>query len=241
MADGKRPTLDVEDRPERGTRATKRLRREGYVPGVVYGGKDGDCTSFKVNALTLRHVLVDGSALIDLKVGGKTRPVIVKDQQQHPVRDELLHIDLLEVRLDEKIQTQVYVHLEGSEEAPGIKEGGVLEHVTHQLNIEALPTDIPEAIHVDVSGLEIAATMHLSEISAPQGVTFLDDPEETIIATVVVPTEVEEPEIEEETVLVGEDGEPLEEGAEPAEGEEGAEAAAEGESPPAEEAGDSSE
>jgi len=240
MADGTRPTLDVEDRTERGTRAAKRLRREGYVPGVVYGGKDGESTSFKVNWRDLRQVLA-GSALIDLKVGGKTRPVIVKDQQQHPVRDELLHIDLLEVRLDEKIQTQVSVHLEGAEEAPGIKEGGVLEHVTHQLNIEALPTDIPEAIVVDVSGLEIAATMHLSEISAPQGVTFLDDPEETIIATVVVPTEVEEPEIEEETVLVGEDGEPLEEGAEPAEGEEGAEAAAEGESPPAEEAGDSSE
>ena len=229
MADGQRPTLDVEDRPERGTRAAKRLRHEGYVPGVVYGGKDGDCTSFKVNARDLRHVLA-GSALIDLKVAGKTRPVIVKDQQLHPVRDELLHIDLLEVRLDEKIQTQVSVHLEGAEEAPGIKEGGVLEHITHQLNIEALPTDIPEAIHVDVSGLQIAATMHLSEITAPQGVTFLDDPEETIIATVVVPTEVEEPEeIEEETELVGEDGEPLEEGAEPAEGEEGAEAPAEGE------------
>jgi large subunit ribosomal protein L25 len=189
-----------------------------------------------VNALALRHVLVDGAALIDLKVGGKTRPVIVKDRHQHPVRDELLHIDLLEVRLDEKIQTQVNVHLEGAEEAPGIKEGGVLEHVTHQLNIEALPTDIPDAIQVDVSALEIAATMHLSEISAPQGVTFLDDPEETILATVVVPTEVEEPEIEEETELVGEDGEPLEEGAEPAEGEEGAEAPAEGEAPPAEEA-----
>jgi large subunit ribosomal protein L25 len=115
----------------------------------------------------------------------------------------------------------------------------VLEHITHQLNIEALPTDIPDVIHVDVSGLEIAATMHLSEITAPQGVTFLDDPEDTIIATVVVPTEVEEPEIEEETALVGEDGEPLEEGAEPAEGEEGAEAPAEGEAPPAEEAGDS--
>jgi large subunit ribosomal protein L25 len=235
MAEGKRPSLDVEERPERGTRAAKRLRREGYVPGVVYGGKNGDSTSFKVNARVLRQVLA-GSALIDLKVGGKTRPVIVKDQHQHPVRDELLHIDLLEVRLDEKIQTQVYVHLEGAEEAPGIKEGGVLEHVTHQLNIEALPTDIPDAIQVDVSGLEIAATMHLSEISAPAGVTFLDDPDETILATVVVPTEVEEPEIEEETVLVGEDGEPLEEGAEPAEGEEGAEAPAEGEAPPAEEA-----
>jgi large subunit ribosomal protein L25 len=235
MADGKRPTLDVEDRTERGTRAAKRLRREGYVLGVVYGGKDGDSTSFKVNSRTLRQVLVDGSALIDLKVGGKTRPVIVKDQQQHPVRDELVHIDLLEVRLDEKIQTQVSVHLEGSEEAPGIKEGGVLEHVTHQLNIEALPTDIPEAIVVDVSGLEIAATMHLSEISAPAGVTFLDNPDETILATVVVPTEVEEPEIEEETELVGEEGEPLEEGAVPAEGEEGAEPA-EGEAAPSEEA-----
>jgi large subunit ribosomal protein L25 len=240
MAEGKRPSLDAEPRDERGTRAAKRLRRDGYVLGVVYGGKGGDCTSFKVNSRTLRQVLVDGSALIDLKVDGNTRPVIVKDRQQHPVRDELLHIDLLEVRLDETIQTQVAVHLEGAEEAPGIKEGGVLEHVTHQLNIEALPTDIPEAIHVDVSGLEIAATMHLSEISAPSGVTFLDDPEETILATVVVPTEVEEPEIEEETELVGEDGEPLEEGAEPAEGEEGAEPA-EGEAQPAAEEAEGSE
>jgi large subunit ribosomal protein L25 len=226
MADGNRPTLDVDERPERGTRSAKRLRREGFVPGVVYGGKDGDCTSFKVSWHDLRRVLA-GAALIDLKVAGKTRPVIVKDQQQHPVRDELLHIDLLEVRLDEKIQTQVSVHLEGAEEAPGIKEGGVLEHVTHQLNIEALPTAIPDYIAVDVSGMAIAATMHLSELTPPDGVEFLDDPEETIIATVVVPTEVEEPEIEEETELVGEDGEPVE-GAEPVEGEEGE--AAEGES-----------
>jgi large subunit ribosomal protein L25 len=225
MADGKRPVLDVQERPERGTRPMKRLRREGFVPGVVYGGSDGDCTSFKVDARALRHVLVGGQALIDLKVGSKTRPVIVKDQQLHPVRDEVMHIDLLEVRLDEKIQTTVAVHVEGSEESPGVKEGGVLEHVTHQLNIEALPTAIPDYIAVDVSGMEIAATMHLSEVAAPEGVEFLDDLEETIIATVVVPTEVEEPEIEEETELVGEEGE-LEEGAEPAEGEE---AAAEGE------------
>ena len=116
------------------------------------------------------------------------------------------------------------MHIEGTEEAPGVKEGGVLEHVTHQLNIEALPTAIPEAIVVDVSGMEIAGTMQLSELSAPEGVTFLDDPDDTIIATVVVPTEVEEPEIEEEPVLIGEDGEPIE----PEEGEE-AEEGAEGE------------
>jgi large subunit ribosomal protein L25 len=208
MAEGTRPTLSVEERPERGTRATKRLRSAGLVPGVVYGGVDGDCVTFKVDSRVLRQVLVDGSALIDLEVGGKTRPVIVKDQQLHPVRDEVTHIDLLEVRLDEKIQTQVGLQLEGAEEAPGIKEGGVLEHVTHQLNIEALPTAIPDSIVVDVSGMEIAATMHLSELSAPEGVEFLDDPEETIIATIVVPTEVEEPEeIEEETELVGEEAE----------------------------------
>src|SRR6185503_15163230 len=100
---------------------------------------------------------------------------------------------------------------------------------------------IPDFITVDVSGMEIAATMHLSEIDPPDGVVYLDDPEETIIATVVVPTEVEEPEeIEEETELVGEDGEPIE-AAEGEEGEEGAEAPAEGEAPPAEEGEGSSE
>jgi large subunit ribosomal protein L25 len=230
MASSERPTLSADERNERGTRAAKRLRREGLVPGVVYGGKDGASTSFQVGARALRQVLVDGSALIDLEVGGKTRPVIVKDQQLHPVRDELLHIDLLEVRLDETIQTQVTVHVEGAEEAPGVKEGGVLDQVTHQLNIEALPTAIPDNVTVDVSGMEIAATMHLSEISPPEGVTFLDDPEETIIATIVVPTEVEEPEIEEETELVGEEAE-AEAGAEGATGEEaeGAGEAASGE------------
>jgi large subunit ribosomal protein L25 len=208
MAEGSRPTLTVDERTERGSRATRRLRRQGLVPGVVYGGGDGDSLSFKVGSRELRHVLVDGSALIDLEVAGSKRPVIVKDQQLHPVRDEVMHIDLLEVRLDETIQTQVGVQLAGAEEAPGIKEGGVLEHVTHQLNIEALPTAIPDNITVDVSGMEIAATMHLSELDPPEGVTFLDDPDETLIATVVVPTEVEEPEeIEEETELVGEEAE----------------------------------
>jgi large subunit ribosomal protein L25 len=235
MADGSRPSLEVEERTERGTRATKRLRAEGYVPGVVYGGDD--CVPFKVNNRVLRAALHDGSALIDLKIGNtKARPVIVKDQQHHPVRGQVLHIDLLQVRLDEKIHSPVQVELENVDEAPGVKEGGVLEHVTRELNIEALPTDIPERITIDVSGMDINAVMHLSEVTPPNGVTFLDDPEETIIATITVPTEVEEPEIEEETELVGEDGQPIEAaeaeaGAEGATGDEAAqqgEAAAEG-------------
>ena len=235
MAATKRPQLNVETREERGSRATRRLRRQGLVPGVVYGGKDGACSTFSVDARELRRVLIAGSAVFDVDTGEGTRPVIVKDQQHHPVRDHIVHIDLLEVRLDEKIQTTVSLELTGIEEAPGVKEGGIVEHVTRELNIEALPTSIPENITVDVSHLEIAGTMHLSEVSPPEGVEFLDDPEETIVATVTTPTEVEEPEIEEEAVLIGEDGEPIE----PAEGEEG-EAPAEGEqgeAPAAEDSG----
>jgi large subunit ribosomal protein L25 len=232
MADGNRPSLEVEQREERGTRATKRLRRDGYVPGVVYGGDD--CVAFKVNNRVLRAALHDGSALIDLKIGsGKARPVIIKDQQHHPVRGHVMHIDLLEVRLDETIQSTVAVELAGVEDAPGVKEGGVLEHVSRELNIEALPTALPDRIVVDVSGMDIQATMHLSEVTPPDGVTFLDDPEETIIATITVPTEVVEPEIEEETELVGEEGEAAEaeagaEGATGDEAEAAGEAAAEG-------------
>jgi large subunit ribosomal protein L25 len=234
MAAAKRPHLKVEERSERGSRATRRLRRQGLVPGVVYGGKDGACSTFSVDARELRRVLIAGSAVFDIDTGNGTRPVIVKDQQHHPVRDQLTHIDLLEVRLDEKIQTTVALEITGVEEAPGVKEGGIVEHVTRELNIEALPTSIPENITVDVSHLEIAGTMHLSEVTAPEGVEFLDDPEETIVATVTTPTEVEEPEIEEEAELVGEDGEPIEapegeEGEAPAEGAEG-EAPAEGDS-----------
>jgi large subunit ribosomal protein L25 len=221
-----RPTLEVEERPEKGSRSVRRLRRAGYVPGVVYGG-EGDCQSFKVGTRELRAALVAGSAVLDLKVSGAAvRPVIVKDQQNHPVRGQIMHLDLLEVNLLEKIHAPVRVDLTGAEEAPGVSEGGIISQETNELNIEALPTDIPEVITVDVSHLEAAGTLHLSEITPPEGVTFLDDPEETIIATVTVPTEVpEEPEIEEETALVGEDGEPIA----AAEGEEG-EAAAEGES-----------
>ncbi|MGZ4202709.1 MAG: 50S ribosomal protein L25 [Thermoleophilaceae bacterium] len=226
MAESKRPSLEVEERAERGSRATRRLRRDGYVPGVVYGGTDTDPVSFKVGARVLRAALHDGSALIDLKVGGSTVPVIVKDEQRHPVRGQIIHIDLLEVRLDEKIQSTVSVELVGAEDAPGVKEGGVLEQATRELNTEALPTDIPERIVVDVSGMQVNGVMHLSEVAAPPGVVFLDDPDDTIIATITIPTQVAEPEIEEETELVGEEAAAEAEAED--EGATGEEAAAEG-------------
>jgi large subunit ribosomal protein L25 len=210
-----RPTIDVQKREEFGSRVSRRLRKTGKVPGVVYGGGTGECINFAVDARELRRVIVGAGALIDLTVDGDTRPVIVKDMQLHPVRGELVHIDFLQVRLDEKIQTTVPLELEGGEEAPGVKEGGVLEHVTRELNVEALPTEVPDRIVADVSGLGVAETMTLSSVTAPSGVTLLDDLEETVVATVTAPTKVEEaePEVEEEAELVGE-------GEEPAEGEE---------------------
>jgi large subunit ribosomal protein L25 len=215
-----RPTIDVQVREQFGSRVSRRLRRSGQVPGIVYGTPEGTCIPFAVEAREIRRVLVGAGALIDLKVDGDVRPVIVKDMQQHPVRGDLVHIDFVQVRLDEKIQTIVPLHAEGGEEAPGVKEGGVLELPTHTLNIEALPTAIPDAITVDVSGLGMQETMHLSALSPPEGVAFLDDPEETIVATIVIPSEEPaEPELEEEAGVVGEEA-AAEAGAEGATGDE---------------------
>lgn len=210
MADTNRPSLNVEERAERGSRETRRLRRAGLVPGVLYGGSHDETVTFKVGHRELRSVLVDGSALIDVKIGAeKAVPAILKDQQVHPVRGDVMHVDFLEVRLDEKIHATVAIELEGGDDAPGIKEGGVLDQITRELLIEALPTDIPERVVVDVSHMDIGSTLTLSEVSLEGGVTFLDDPDETTIATVVPPTVEEAPDIEEETALVGEDGEPV--------------------------------
>jgi large subunit ribosomal protein L25 len=229
MATGTRPALAVEERPEQGSPAARRLRRAGLVPGILYGGTNDGAIPFKVGFRELRLALQDGSALIDVHIGGsRPRPVIVKDQQLHPVRGEVMHIDLLQVNLDEKIQSTVAVELEGADAAPGVREGGVLEHVTRELNIEALPTDIPERIVADVSAMEINGTMHLAELSVPEGVELLDDLEETIVATITPPSEiVEEPDIEEETELVGEEAAQAAEGEEPAEGQAGAASAGE--------------
>jgi large subunit ribosomal protein L25 len=183
------------------------MRNEGLVPGVVYSG-GSEATPFKVAEREVRSVIAEGAALFDLEVdGGKAVPVVVKDQQLHPVRGSLQHIDLQQVRLDEAIQAEVGIELEGTEAAPGVKAGGVLEHVTHQVTVEALPTEIPDRIVVDVSAMEINDTLQLSTVVPPDGVTFVaDDLEEITIVNLSPPRveEVVEPEVEEETEVVGE-------------------------------------
>jgi large subunit ribosomal protein L25 len=229
-----RNTLKAAQRTEFGSRTSRRLRRTGQVPGVVYTGGE-DARPFQVGERDLRTILIAGQALFDLEIdGSKAVPVVIKEQQLHPVRGNVEHIDLVQVRLDEKIQAEVAIEIQGAEDAPGSKEGGVLEHITREVTVEALPTDIPEQIVVDVSTMEVNDTIQLSSLSAPAGAEFVaDDPEEVTIATLTPPRlEKELEEIEEEAALVGEEGEEgaeeAEEGAEGATGEE-AEEAAEGE------------
>ena len=211
-----RATLTVTERTDFGSRTSRRLRRDGFVPGVVYSG-GSEARAFQVGERDARNALATSGALLDLQFeGGKTEPVVVKEEQRHPVKGRLIHIDFQVVRLDQAIQADVAIELLGSEDSPGVKEGGVLEHVTHTVTVEALPTEIPESIPVDVSGMEIGDTMQLDSVIAPEGVEWSlgegVEISEVTIATLSPPRveEEPEPELEEEAELVGEDGEPIE-------------------------------
>jgi large subunit ribosomal protein L25 len=204
MARSDTTALTVAAREPSGSRATRRLRRDGKVPGVVYGGGE-DPVAFAVDARELRQALAHAGAVLDLSIDGTSSPVVVKELARHPVSGDTMHIDLLRVRLDQAIQATVVLELVGADDAPGIKEGGVLEHVTRELTVEALPTDIPDSIQHDVSELQVGDTVTLEAITPPASVTLVDDPE-TVIATVTPPRLQieEEPGIEEETEVVGE-------------------------------------
>ncbi len=201
------------------------------VPGVVYG-HGGEAKLFSVVDRELRVVLSEGHALFDLQIEGQEAvPVVVKEQQYHPVKGDVIHMDFLEVNLDEKIEAEVSLELEGTEQAPGVREGGVLEHVLREVTVEALPTEIPEVLVVDVSGMEINDNVTLEAVVAPEGVTIVaDEPGEVTVATLSPHRVEEEPEpaAEEETELIGEEGEAAE--GEEAAGGEGGEESGDGES-----------
>jgi large subunit ribosomal protein L25 len=220
-----RPVFKVAERSEFGSRTTRRLRRTGQVPGVVYTGGE-DARPFQADAREISRFLSEGHTLFDLQIeGADAVPVVVKEQQRHPVRGELIHIDLHQVDLTVAIQADVTIELEGSEDAPGVKEGGVLEHVAREITVEGLPADIPENITVDVSEMVIGDTLQLSSITAPEGVEFVaDSPEEFTIATLNPPPVIEEPEteVEEETEVIGEGEEAQAEGEDAGESAEGA-------------------
>ena len=205
MARTETTALQVLPREPSGSREARRLRRSGSVPGVLYGGGD-EPVSFQVPARTLRHALASAGAVMDLTIeGGSASPVVLKELVRHPLTGDTVHIDLLRVRLDVKIQSTVQLELTGAESAPGIRDGGVLEQITRELTIEALPNDIPDSLTHDVSGMDINDTITLESLTTPSTVTLLDDPE-TVIATLTPPRlQLEaDHEIESETAVVGE-------------------------------------
>jgi large subunit ribosomal protein L25 len=226
---GERVKLQVKEREEFGTRVSRRLRKQGLIPGILYGrGKEPH--PFSVPERELRRVL-SGShgmhAILDVTVEGTdtTYPSILKDHQQDPMRGKLVHIDLQEVRLDQPIHAAVTIELVGADNAPGVKEGGALSQVAREVNVEALPMEIPERIELHVDAMQIGDTLRVSDLPLQAGVTYLDDPE-TVLASLAIPTRVEEPEAE---VAEGEEG--------AIEGEEAPEGAAEGEGQPDADAG----
>jgi large subunit ribosomal protein L25 len=202
--------LTISSREVSNSRSTRRLRRQGQVPGVLYGGGD-DAMPFAVDERELRHALAARGAVIELELGGDATPAVLKDAQRHPVRGHTMHVDFLRVNLNVAIHSVVALELIGGDEAPGAIEGGVLEHVTREVNIEALPNDIPERLQVDASSMQINDTLLLSAVTAPEGVTILDDLDETVVATLTPPKLQadlealdEEAALEQETELVGE-------------------------------------
>jgi large subunit ribosomal protein L25 len=202
-------TLNVTTRDIEGSRANRRMRRAGRVPAVIYGG-DAEPTPISVDARELRHALHASGAVLELSLDGQTTNAILKDAQWDPVRGDTWHVDFLRVRMDVAIQSTVTLELTGADESPGIDEGGVLEQQLRELNIEALPGDIPESITHDVSGMALNDTIHVSDLTAVGNVTILDDPE-LVVASVTLPRlEVETDDVETETEVVGEgEGEAL--------------------------------
>src|SRR3984893_18176314 len=212
MAERTSTKLNVASRAAAGSRAARRLRRSGRVPGVVYGG-GGESVGFDADARELRLALASSGAVLDLSIDGeRATPVVLKEAQRDPVRGGTVHVDLLRVRLDEAIHAVVPLELAGTEDAPGVKEGGVLEQVTRELNVQALPTAIPESIVHEIGEMQIGDSIGLAAVAIPQGLTLLDDIEETVVAPLSPPRlqSEEEEEVEAETELIGEDGEPIE-------------------------------
>jgi large subunit ribosomal protein L25 len=234
---GERTKLIVVQREGLGSAESRRLRREGLVPGVLYG--NGEPVAISITERELRRALTGAAGLhsiLDVEIDGKgeTHASILKEYQVDPVRGGVTHVDLQEVRLDQVIQASVTVMLLGGEDAPGVREGGVLSQPLREVTAEALPLEVPERIELDVSGMDLGGTLRIADLTAPEGVTLLDDPE-LVVATVTAPTKVVEPEPTEEELAELEAAEG-EEGEEGAEGEAG-EAAGE---PEAEASGDES-
>lgn len=174
-------SLAVASREPLHSRDARRARRQGSVPGVIYGG-DEQPVSIAVNERDLRHTLAAKGAVIDVAIdGGTAQPVVLKEAQRHPVRGEIVHIDLLRVDLKQKIQQPVPIEIVDQDTAEGIKLGGIIEHLLREVTVEALPTDIPESVSLSVQDLEIGNQLQTGDLQLPSGVTLVDEADLVVV------------------------------------------------------------
>ena len=215
-------SLEAREREGRGKNDARRLRAQGMVPAVLYGDGGGAGSTVlaipaKVVDYTLQHV--GDNALYDLKLGGHDDATVrVVAVQRNPVSGRLVHVDFAPVDMRERIVITVPLTVAGADESPGVTEGGVLDQVAYEVEVESLPGDIPQELMLDVSGLQIGDNLTLADVELPEGVELISDPEE-IAATVTPPTEISDEEMEAAGILE----EPSDEQAEEVEREEGTE------------------
>src|SRR5215217_6786904 len=215
--------LQAKPREERGKNAARRLRASGMLPAVLYGDGDGSSTALAVPDrlvdYTLHHMGDNALYDIDLGAGGSTARIV--DVQRDPVSGRLLHVDFAPVDMLERIEITVPLHVIG--EAPGTEEGGVLQQVAYEVQIETLPGDIPQELTLDISSLGMNENLTLADLNLPDGIILISDPE-AVAATVTAPTEITEEDLEAAGVVEEEpeEGEPVEGAEEPEEREEGA-------------------
>ncbi|MDP9200207.1 MAG: 50S ribosomal protein L25/general stress protein Ctc, partial [Pseudomonadota bacterium] len=169
--------LDAEFRDDQGKGASRRLRRHGKVPAILYGGRR-DARALLVDHTRLAKLMDNErfySTILALKVGDQSQAAVLKDVQRHPYKNQIMHIDFQRVLEDEAIRMQIPLHFRGGAEAKGVKEqGGVLGHVRNDVEVTCLPKDLPEFIEVDVSGLELNKVLKLSDLKLPEGVAIVD-------------------------------------------------------------------
>jgi large subunit ribosomal protein L25 len=225
---GERVKLEVQERESVGTTSAARLRRDGYIPGVIYGrGKKPHAIAVPERDLRAALSGPHGHhAILDVTLAGQktTHASILKDYQVDPIRGRITHFDLHEVRLDQPITAQVAIELTG--ESPGVKAGGVLSALVREVSVEALPLEMPDRLLLDIGATEIGSSLRVADLTAPEGAKLLDDPDTVVVSVAAPRVEVEEP-TEEELA----EGEEVPEGEEPT-------AEAEGEAPAGEAEGE---
>ena len=214
--------VNAELRTDQGKAASRRLRRTGKVPAVIYGGKDPAQQLALSHHEMAKHLETEAfySHILTLKLDGKEQQAVLKDIQRHPAQPILMHFDFQRVFADVAIRMDVPLHFKGGEKCPGVKaDGGLVEHTLTQVEVECLPKDLPEFIQVDLSELDTGHSLHVSALKLPDGVTVVSTGKvDPVVATAVVPKAIVETEETEAAAAVeGAVAAPVEGEAKPAE------------------------